>query len=595
MVPAPKHHRDCVDEEACPLMSLQELLEWKEPKSGGGVRRLFQPRASPSSQPLTLVCHDMKGGYLDDRFVSGCSNKDAYRFYHWSGVDTFVYFSHHLVTIPPPAWINAAHLHGVSVLGTFITEWEAGSAVCKDLLASEGTVETAVNQLTRIAHYHGFEGWLVNIENEVPPAKIPLLLYFLRKLTSAMRTTDANRKMEEKIMKEEETRKESKEIEKKLTEDETNMERKEVNELYGKSHNIHRVIWYDSVTENGKLEWQNELNPHNQAFFNACDGIFLNYTWTEAHLDRTKKAAAATGSGFEGDRISDVFVGLDIFGRNFYAGGKYNTWKALDVVRKYGLSAAIFAPGWTFETQDNFVEAEKCMWRSLAPYLNHQGPQHLPLTTSFCQGYGDHFYCRGKVEKEGAWHDLSLQQLQPLWSQEGEKEDACLSLVTQDAYNGGGCLGITTLSPTTVRFLLCDLEWQATLRLSVAYKWCGTSTTLILLCYLSRSQDASSSSQSRVLEFRCEESKGEQKKKEKDYGDDNPITQCPLLDSHEENGWSVRIFTAHEMPGYKMKEICLRLEGAADLRLGHLDVSSVTQHKAQMKVTDADSLLHKES
>ncbi len=39
------------------------------------------------------------------------------------------------------------------------------------------------------------------------------------------------------------------------------------------------VIWYDAVTVEGKLQWQNELNRLNSPFFQACDGIFLNYTW----------------------------------------------------------------------------------------------------------------------------------------------------------------------------------------------------------------------------------------------------------------------------------------------------------------------------
>lgn len=39
----------------------------------------------------------------------------AYRLSHWRHIDVFVYFSHHLVTIPPVGWIQAAHLHGVKV------------------------------------------------------------------------------------------------------------------------------------------------------------------------------------------------------------------------------------------------------------------------------------------------------------------------------------------------------------------------------------------------------------------------------------------------------------------------------------------------
>ncbi|XP_045112960.1 cytosolic endo-beta-N-acetylglucosaminidase-like isoform X2 [Portunus trituberculatus] len=423
-------------EEVQPLSSLKELMEWSMPCLTSNIHRERLRARPPSSHLRTLVCHDMKGGYLDDRFVSGTSNKDAYRFYHWSGVDTFIYFSHHLVTIPPLGWINAAHLHGVPVLGTFITEWEAGSAVCKDLLNDVKTVTQVVQKLVNIAKYYGFDGWLINIENEVPIDKVPLMLMFVEKLTVAMR-----------------------------------------NVRYDKNCH-HRVIWYDSVTKNGELKWQNELNSQNYAFFFACDGIFLNYTWTEDHLVRSRKAA--------GSRHRNIFVGLDVFGRNFYAGGKYDTWKAMEVVRKHDLSAAIFAPGWTYETQPDFIEAERRLWESLSPFLTHQGIEDLPFTTSFCQGFGEHLFIKGKVEKEGPWHNLSQQHLQPLWSQEGEEEGSCrLSLVTQEAYNGGGCLGITTHSPTTVRFMLCNLECNQLLRVTVAYKWSSQPTTLAFLCQLS--------------------------------------------------------------------------------------------------------------
>jgi hypothetical protein len=36
----------------------------------------------------------------------------------WQRIDIFVYFSHSLVTLPPPVWTNAAHRAGTRVLGT---------------------------------------------------------------------------------------------------------------------------------------------------------------------------------------------------------------------------------------------------------------------------------------------------------------------------------------------------------------------------------------------------------------------------------------------------------------------------------------------
>lgn len=84
------------------------------------------------------------------------------------------------VTIPPPGWINAAHTHGVRVLGTLITEWEAGAAACAQLFGSADAAAATAHALARIAACYGFEGWLVNIENEVQPGHIPNLLHFLR-------------------------------------------------------------------------------------------------------------------------------------------------------------------------------------------------------------------------------------------------------------------------------------------------------------------------------------------------------------------------------------------------------------------------------
>lgn len=51
------------------------------------------------------------------RFVQGTNAEAPYAFYHWQYIDIFNYFTHKLVTIPPAVWTNAAHKHGVIVLG----------------------------------------------------------------------------------------------------------------------------------------------------------------------------------------------------------------------------------------------------------------------------------------------------------------------------------------------------------------------------------------------------------------------------------------------------------------------------------------------
>lgn len=61
-------------------------------------------------------------------------------------------------------------------------------------------------------------------------------------------------------------------------------------------------------------------------FFDACDGIFLNYFWTPENIANSALAA--------GDRTCDVYVGIDVFGRSTYGGGGFNSCKALEVIQK---------------------------------------------------------------------------------------------------------------------------------------------------------------------------------------------------------------------------------------------------------------------
>lgn len=172
--------------------------------------------------------------------LQGGGDADFYYFRHWHAIDLFVYFSHHLVTIPPVGWVNAGHRHGVpvssfwfreglamlgsptcpaeicclvclpsagilalatilqyaallchilpcpssccgpQVLGTLITEWEQGAANCRQLFGSLAAAEHTATQLAAIAQAYGFDGWVINIENAVDPQHVPNLIHFLR-------------------------------------------------------------------------------------------------------------------------------------------------------------------------------------------------------------------------------------------------------------------------------------------------------------------------------------------------------------------------------------------------------------------------------
>ncbi|NWS76170.1 ENASE acetylglucosaminidase, partial [Crotophaga sulcirostris] len=380
------------------LSSLEELLSW-QPDSNGDFNISAVPLAKRqpplhSKRPRTLVCHDMRGGYLDDRFIQGSDTRNPYVFYHWRYIDIFVYFSHHTVTIPPVCWTNAAHRNGVPVLGTFITEWTDGEKMCEAFLAGGEEAYHAVSeQLARIAQHYRFDGWLVNIENTLSAAAVKNLPPFLRRLTAQVHSAVPGG----------------------------------------------LVIWYDSVLQNGTLKWQNELNEENRVFFDACDGLFTNYNWKESNLEHSRELA--------GLRRTDVYVGIDVFGRGEVISSGFDTNKSLRLIRQYGLSTAIFAPGWVYEHlgEENFLQNENKFWALLAEYLPTHSICTLPLATSFSLGMGNSRFLDGKEEEAGPWYDLSLQEIQPLYPErEGRLRTSCC---LQDAWCGGSSLRVQGTIP----------------------------------------------------------------------------------------------------------------------------------------------------
>ncbi|KAL1450336.1 hypothetical protein MTO96_027994 [Rhipicephalus appendiculatus] len=249
--------------EMGPLKTLDELLEFKEPLILCSVEPLRDVKRGLPNDPKILFCHDMMGGYHEDRFVHGCNSHNCYRFHHWQMI-------------------------GQLLLGTFIVEAEPGTKVLNEIKEGKLTSKVA-SQLALVAATHNFDGWLINIESKMDESSGPFLKEFLEAVTS-----ETHRAVPGSL-----------------------------------------VIWYDSVLLDGKLDWQNELNDKNSCFFDLCDGIFLNYGWTEEMLQRSASLA--------GRRKSDVYVGIDVFARNTKYTGGYETYKAVKQARRHGLSSAIFA------------------------------------------------------------------------------------------------------------------------------------------------------------------------------------------------------------------------------------------------------------
>lgn len=143
---------------------------------------LLEPSLDKTAK--VLLIHDYKGGYNPYEACQGAAtDNDMYSCEYLQHVETFVYFSHKLVTIPPSTWINTCHRNGVACLGTFIVE--PGTKEVQSILEEDGLGSFWVaHQLALIAEQYGFDGWLVNIEESFPllPWSVDKMEGFLRQL-----------------------------------------------------------------------------------------------------------------------------------------------------------------------------------------------------------------------------------------------------------------------------------------------------------------------------------------------------------------------------------------------------------------------------
>ena len=181
------------------LESFEELLSWTkdtvDPLQRSNTPLLKRARCRDEAGAKVMLVHDYKGGYNEYEACQGVLiEKEQYSCEYLQYVEVFVYFSHRLVTIPPPTWINTCHRNGVKVLGTFIVEPGSSEVECI-LQQDEFASYWVARKLADIAKYHGFDGWLINIETP-----FPLLSWSSVKLEGFLRQLRAELGVESRVV-----------------------------------------------------------------------------------------------------------------------------------------------------------------------------------------------------------------------------------------------------------------------------------------------------------------------------------------------------------------------------------------------------------
>ena len=253
------------------LDTFEELIDWS-PNDIDPVQRANTPLLPRSRNhvhdcrnPSTnlLLCHDYNGGYHDYESVRpGLQAEELYSCEYLQYVEMFIYFSHKLVCCPPPTWINLMHRNGVKILGSFIVEPQTINV--ERMLECQAGEYVVATQLAALATNLGFDGWLLNIEQEFPEevdirAK---LVGFIVALKQCLGPTGL-------------------------------------------------VIWYDALSVENEVRYQNGLTNMNADFARHADALFTNYKWTLEKLIDSRLLAGKVEV-----QPHNIFFGIDVWAQN---------------------------------------------------------------------------------------------------------------------------------------------------------------------------------------------------------------------------------------------------------------------------------------
>lgn len=386
----------------------------------------------------------------------GLNKVDANTFSYWQYVDVLVYWggsSGEGIIVPPsPDVVDAGHKNGVPVLGTvFMPQAAHGGKMewLEDLLTKneDGSYPVA-DKLIEVAQLYGFDGWFMNQETEGTDEE-PL-------------TADHAARMQEFI------------------------------QYYKKQAPELAMVYYDSMTVDGEMDWQNALTEKNVSFLKdeagnaVADEMFLNFWWTMEELSEDQLAglsaerreyyekslaaleetpllkASEAFAGEEGIDPYRLYAGIDV-----QADG-YNTdinWKWLE--NEAGgtrTSIGIYCPSWSYQSSGGIIQdfwkkentmwvntkgdpsadieySDDRQWRGISNYVvERTAVTGLPFITNFSTGNGYSFFKNGEQISLLDWNNRSISDVLPTYryiieSEEGNNLSADFDVA--EAYYGG--------------------------------------------------------------------------------------------------------------------------------------------------------------
>ncbi|WP_066872764.1 endo-beta-N-acetylglucosaminidase [Clostridium mediterraneense] len=387
----------------------------------------------------------------------GSTKFSSNTFSYWQYIDKLVYWGgssgEGLIVPPTPDVIDSAHKNGVPVLGTVFFPMTAhgGKLEWLDefLTKDKNGNFPMVDKLIEVAKTYGFDGWFINQETEgIDEAP--------------------------------------------LTEKHASLMQEFIKEFKSKAKDSFEIMWYDSMTKDGEMDWQNGLTEKNEYFLidgdkkSVADSMFLNFWWTNKELIEKELLKNSDKNASK--------LGIDPY--NLYAGIDTQANGTTTPVRwdllekspgKTFTSLGLYCPSWTYfssDSVDSFQDKENkywvnelgnpalattatgTSWRGISTYaVEKTVVNSLPFNTNFNIGNGYNFFIDGEKVSELDWNNRSMADVMPTYrwvlDQEGNNS-LTPSLDFANAYYGGNSIklygNLEANKASTIKLYSSDLK-----------------------------------------------------------------------------------------------------------------------------------------
>lgn len=378
-------------------------------------------------------------------------------FTFWQYVDTMVYWGgssgEGLIVTPSADVIDAAHKNGVPILGTvFFPQAAHGGKLewLEDFLAKDADGNfPIIPKLIEVCEYFGFDGWFINQETE---------------------GTEENP----------------------LTAEHAVLMREFIVAFKAAVGDDLQLVWYDSMTENGEMDWQNALTDKNKYFVigddqeKIADSMFLNFWWNTNTYepDELLKATAEKAAELGVDPY-DMYAGIDVQANGTNTKVRWHLY-APEGQAPY-TSLGLYCPSWTYFSANDFFtdfqEREGVMWvnQMQDPFVDitpevgewagistwvveNTVVNSVPFITNFSMGNGFNFFIDGQKVSDKDWNNRSLQDVLPTYRwhiEQGEGTAVEAIMDYSNAWYGGTSMKVfgkmAAGKPATVKLYSSDL------------------------------------------------------------------------------------------------------------------------------------------